>query len=240
MTNPDNPNSPTDTGTPVQDYVGPQAEVTLPPCQPAPLMQQKQDDSFSAAEVQAIRTAAGQEVDAKLASSISMTTVRVLIVVISATLIGSWSYDHALFGPAMFTLVGLVLWFVANLMSASRISSSVGELALRHSVEENNAVLSMPRIEATPSTKGNPYIRNFRISAIGVVVLEVLLAAFWLVANLMQLEGMSFLGGSLLGLMIGIGVGTMIHYLTLCRGWGRLSEAERQRQIDKLVSGWLA
>ncbi len=224
MTNPDNnPNPPTDSGTPVQDYVGPQAEVTLPPWRPAPIVQQKQDDSFSEADMQTIR----KEVDARRSVNFHGVIFCVVAVPYFALLVfRGFNSSLVLFE------VGWAIWLVVHGASLFRQNALVGEIRLRHIVSENNAILGLPSAEGMPVIEEAPYMRRFRLS----LFLYSGLITFILIAGLM---GTLMDMGGFLALGLGLTCGLIMEYLTLCRGLGRLNETERQRQVDALIGKWL-
>ncbi len=235
MTNPDNLQSPTDTGTPVQAYVGPQAEVTLPPWRPAPLVQQKQDDSFSEAEMQAIRTTADQEVDAKRAFLIQS----LITVVLSATylvLLFSVGLSVAMIYIAFFA--GWYVTYAAHLSSTINNNQIVNKIRQRQTDQAHNASLGLPPNKPALSAEDNPYISNLRKN-VTIFLLLVIIFAIILLISLRPL-GSSFpiASAGLSLVLVGLGSGLLFQYLTLCRGLGKVNEAERQRKIDELISKW--
>jgi hypothetical protein len=224
MTNPDNndPNPSTDSGTPVQDYVGPQAEVTLPPWRPAPLVQHKQDDSFSEAEMRAI----GKEVDARRSANFHGVIFCVLAVPYFA-LLAFRGFNSSL---VLFE-VGWATWLAVHGAPLFRQNALVGEIRLRHLVSENNAMLGLPSTEGAPFIEEAPYMRRFRLSLFlyaGLIALTLLAALLGIFLDM----------GGFLALGLGLTCGLIMEYLTLCRGLGRLNETERQRKIDELMSKW--
>ncbi len=220
-----------DHGTPVQDYVGPHAAVNLPPWQPAPIVPRKADESFSEVEMQAMRLAAAQEVDAKRAARIHMIVASVLTILLATV---------SLFTGSLFNLflIGWMGWSVVHNWSANNTRSAVGDLAYRNARARSDAIFGSPSEDNTTLSKGNPYIKRFqRQSLVGIGLIALILVIVMVLS--LQPDMTSHGLADVLGFVLGIGGGILLEYLTLCLGLGRLTEAQRQQQVDALLRRWL-
>lgn len=221
--------APAEHGTPVHDYVGPQAEGNLPPWQPAPIVPRKADESFSEVEVQAMRLAAEQEVDAKRAARIHRIVASVITILLATV---------SLFTGSLFNLflVGWVGWFVVHSWSANNVKSAVGDLAYRNARARSDAIFGSPSEDNIPLSKGNPYIKRFQrqfLLGIGLIALILVIVMVLSLQPDMTSHGLA----DVLGFVLGVGGGILLEYLTLCLG--RLNEAQCQQQVDELLRRWL-
>ncbi len=92
-------------------------------------------------------------------------------------------------------------------------------------------MLGLPSAAGSPFIEEAPYMRRFRLSLFlyaGLIALTFVAAVLGIFLDM----------GGFLALGLGLTCGLIAEYLTLCRGLGRLNEAERQRKIDELIRKW--